>query len=91
MPGRHSRIRHRKAVTIERNQTRCEADRIRAVLALVTEHICDELTEIDTEKIADCAVESGLMRHVPYDPGKHNIGDEVDCEPGEMIYYWGDE
>ena len=62
----------------------------RAVLAELKDAIASGAYHMDAGKLADMAVECGLMQYVAFDPTKHEIeGNECAVEVGDMIYYWG--
>jgi len=58
------------------------------VLEQVKDCVRDGCFELEAEDLADFAGECGLFQHIPYDPAKHG---ELECEPGDMIYWWGTE
>lgn len=66
------------------------ADFGKKALEEVKECVLNGGYEIAAEDLADFAVECELMQFIPYDPNKHGKT-EFDCEPGDMIYYWGKE
>tara|TARA_Y100000310_G_scaffold345276_1_gene463338 strand:+ start:3705 stop:3926 length:222 start_codon:yes stop_codon:yes gene_type:complete len=43
----------------------------------------------ESEDIMEMAQRHGLVDRVEYDPKKH--GEEIDCDEGDMIWYWGDK
>ena len=75
------------------DQLRDEVKRL-TPLAKFGESVLDEVKEcvtcggyeIAAETLADRAVELGFFQWIPYDPDKHG---EVECDPGDKIYYWG--